>query len=115
VPDIEATIYRVVQEALTNAVKHAHATRIDVAVREDGDGVNIVVRDDGQGFDSDAGGSGSGFGLLGMRERIALANGTLAVASTPGGGAEIRARVPARRRAAPADTSAITPTAAKSS
>jgi two-component system, NarL family, sensor histidine kinase DevS len=113
-PEAEATIYRVIQEALTNAVKHADASRIEVAVREDDEGVEIVVRDDGRGFETGATAATSeGFGLLGMRERIALAGGTLAVASSPGNGTEIRARVPGRRRPGDARPVASTPTAAE--
>jgi signal transduction histidine kinase len=113
-PDVESTIYRVAQEALTNAVKHADAGRIDVDVREDGDAVEIVVRDDGQGFDADAAASSAGFGLLGMRERIALAGGTLNVVSSPGEGTEVRARVPVRRSPPAIRAAAARPTAAKS-
>jgi signal transduction histidine kinase len=111
-PEIEATIYRVVQEALTNVLKHAQATRVDVAVADLDDGVvEIVVRDDGRGFDAGAAAASEGFGLLGMRERIALVGGTLSVASSPGQGAEIRASIPGRRRtaAAPATRKAATP------
>jgi signal transduction histidine kinase len=115
VPDVEATVYRVVQEALTNAVKHAHATRLDVQVSEDEDGVDIIVRDDGKGFDAGVTATSEGFGLLGMHERIALAGGTLAVVSSPGEGAEIRARIPGRRRPADARTRAATPGAAEAS
>jgi signal transduction histidine kinase len=111
-PGVEATIYRVVQEALTNAVKHADATRIQVAVREDENGIEIVVRDDGRGFDPAAAVGSQSFGLLGMRERVALAGGTLAVTSSPGDGVEIRATVPRRLSPAPA---AARPTAARSS
>jgi signal transduction histidine kinase len=105
--EVEATVYRLVQEALTNAVKHADATQVRVEVHEDEDGIDIVVRDDGKGFDPAAAVESAGFGLLGMRERIALVGGTVRVMSTPGEGAEVRARGPARRRA--------TPTAASSS
>ena len=100
-PEVEATVYRIVQETLTNAVKHAEAAHVDVEVHEDEDGIDIVVRDDGRGFDPAAAGASEGFGLLGMRERIALVGGTLEVSSTPGDGAEVRARVPARRRLTP--------------
>jgi signal transduction histidine kinase len=113
-PEVEATIYRVVQEALTNAAKHADAGRVDVQVREDDDAIDIVVRDDGQGFDAaGAAASSAGFGLLGMRERITLAGGTLEVVTSPGAGAEIRARVPLRRRPS-AVAAAATRTAADS-
>jgi signal transduction histidine kinase len=111
---VEATIYRVVQEALTNAVKHASARRIDVEVREADDAVDIVVRDDGQGFDAATAACSEGFGLLGMRKRIALVGGTLAVVSSPGEGTEVRARVPVRRSQTTARAAAATLTAAES-
>jgi signal transduction histidine kinase len=113
-PEVEGTTYRVVQEALTNAVKHSEATHIDVEVREDEKSIDIVVRDDGRGFDAEAVAGAAGFGLLGMRERIALVGGSLEVDGAPGEGAEIRARVPVRRRMAPGKRPAApTPTAAR--
>jgi two-component system, NarL family, sensor histidine kinase DevS len=114
-PDVEATVYRMVQEALTNAVKHAGATRVEVEAREDGHAVEIVVRDDGRGFDAGAAETGGGFGLLGMRERVALAGGSLTVVSSPGEGSEIRATLPERRRGVPAGEPETTPQAASSS
>jgi signal transduction histidine kinase len=95
-PAIEATIYRLVQEALTNALKHAGASRIEVSVIEDERELKIVVRDDGRGFttfDVDA-----GFGLIGMRERVALAGGVLSVESSAGHGTRIAATLPVERR-----------------
>jgi signal transduction histidine kinase len=93
-PNIEATIYRTVQEALTNVVKHAEAGSVAVSVREFDGIVDVSVRDDGRGFDADG---QTGFGLVGMRERVTLAGGTITVHSSPGTGTEIRARLPARR------------------
>jgi signal transduction histidine kinase len=113
-PDLEATVYRMVQEALTNAVKHAEATSVEVEAREDEHAVEIVVRDDGRGFDAEAAETRGGFGLLGMRERVALAGGSLTVVSSPGEGTEIRAMLPARRRGAPAGEPETAPSAASS-
>lgn len=79
VPELEEAIYRIVQEALTNAVKHADAQRVWIAVREADGSVAIVVGDDGRGFDPDV--AATGFGLVGMRERAMLAEGTLEVRS----------------------------------
>ncbi|MBI2691757.1 MAG: GAF domain-containing sensor histidine kinase [Solirubrobacterales bacterium] len=94
--DLELTIYRIVQEATNNAVKHAGASRISVSLVRTGDSVTVSVRDDGKGFDvrSDAG----GFGILGMSERAALANGQLEVISTPAGGTEIHVKLPVAAR-----------------
>jgi two-component system, NarL family, sensor histidine kinase DevS len=94
--ELESTTYRLVQEGLTNIVKHARATRVSLSVLDDGDAIEIRLRDDGQGFRP--GGEGAGFGLIGMRERVALVHGTLDVESAPGRGTTLRARIPARPR-----------------
>jgi signal transduction histidine kinase len=91
-PTIESTIYRVVQEALTNAAKHAHATRVDVRVGPGADGLEVVVSDDGRGFSEDE--PTTGFGLVGMRERIALVRGRFELESEPGAGTTLRAYIP---------------------
>jgi signal transduction histidine kinase len=69
-PELESTMYRLVQAALTNVVKHAGASRVTVAVIEDNATVQLSVTDDGAGFQTDA--ATEGFGLIGMRERVAL-------------------------------------------
>jgi two-component system, NarL family, sensor histidine kinase DevS len=92
-PEAETTVYRIVQESLTNVVKHAHAAAVDLAVRCDGREVEISVADDGVGFDPDGAGA-TGFGLLGMSERAELAGGELSVRSGRGAGTVIRARLP---------------------
>jgi signal transduction histidine kinase len=74
-PELETTVYRLVQESLTNVVKHARATSARVSVGLAGDGLLVEVEDDGVGFDPDA--QTSGFGLAGMRERVYLAGGSL--------------------------------------
>ena len=76
-PELESALYRITQEAITNAVKHAAATRVHVRVRQTGDVIEVRVEDDGKGFDPDA--TASGFGLTGMRERVELAGGSLEV------------------------------------
>jgi signal transduction histidine kinase len=92
----ERLVYRLVQEALTNAVKHGNASRVELTA-EEGDGeIRIVIRDDGEGFDPLA--PTAGRGLTGMRERIELLGGEIAVSSRPGEGAEISARVPLQER-----------------
>ncbi|HST38456.1 MAG TPA: GAF domain-containing protein [Conexibacter sp.] len=93
-PTVENAIYRLVQEALTNVAKHADATRVEIVVAARVAAVEITVTDDGRGFDP--GGETAGFGLIGMRERITLAGGDLAISSTTSGGTEIRATVPSR-------------------
>jgi signal transduction histidine kinase len=97
--EVESVLYRVVQEALTNAAKHARATSVSVVVgRREGEAV-AVVEDDGVGFDPDAlppppAGRPGGLGLLGMRERVALLGGVLEVESAPGAGTTVYARIP---------------------
>jgi two-component system, NarL family, sensor histidine kinase DevS len=92
-PELETTVYRVVQESLTNVVKHAGASSIAIAVRCEDDAVDVSVADDGIGFDSEAVAS-NGFGLAGMRERVELAGGELSVLPGAGAGTVIRARLP---------------------
>jgi signal transduction histidine kinase len=93
---IEEGTYRLVQEAMSNALKHACAGRVDISVVERDGAVHIDVRDDGRGFDTDR--DADGFGLIGMHERVALAGGTLDVRSRPGRGTELHAVLPVRRR-----------------
>jgi signal transduction histidine kinase len=97
VPELEEAIYRIVQEALTNAVKHADAERIWIEVCETDATVAIVVGDDGRGFDQYA--SVTGFGLVGLRERVTLAQGILAVRSAPGQGTTLEVSLPVREAA----------------
>jgi signal transduction histidine kinase len=96
--DIESTVYRLVQEALTNVAKHAAATRVEVRVSDREGDILVTVRDDGGGFDARA--ETTGFGLLGMRERLALVHGVLEIESAAGDGTLLRASIPPRRRGA---------------
>jgi signal transduction histidine kinase len=91
--DVENTVYRLVQEALTNVAKHAAAGAASISVGEHDGWVEIVVDDDGVGFEPRRG--TNGFGLEGMRERVEMAGGTLSVASQPGDGTRLTARIPA--------------------
>jgi signal transduction histidine kinase len=91
---IESTLYRVVQESLTNVSKHASATTVSVIVERDRDMLRLIIEDDGDGFDPDGATERGRFGLPGMRERLAMVGGTFAVESKPGNGATIYARVP---------------------
>lgn len=94
-PPIEIAIYRVVQEAITNAIRHGGARRIGVSLRRSGGWVDASVRDDGSGFDPAT--MRPGFGLQGMRERAELGNGVLEIESEPGKGTEVRLRLPLAR------------------
>jgi PAS domain S-box-containing protein len=93
-PALETTIYRVVQEAMANVVRHANATRVDILAERIGDRVVAMVEDDGVGFEPELVKHGDHFGLLGMRERVAALGGTLVVESRPGNGTTIVAEVP---------------------
>ena len=93
--DVEEATYRVVQESLNNAVKHSGARSLTVSVTEHDAGVVIEVSDDGVGFDPDA--RHSGFGLIGMRERVQLVGGRLDLEASAGGGCAVRATIPIAR------------------
>jgi len=96
-PVHETILYRLAQEALTNAGKHARATRVAVTLGFDGPSVVLTVRDDGIGFDPDAVRAPSGgehFGLAVMRERVEMAGGNWEIQSTPGGGTLVVASLP---------------------
>ena len=92
--DVETALYRIVQEALTNIVKHAQASSVSLVVTRSERAITAVIEDDGSGFA--ANGGGEGLGLLGMAERLALLGGTLKTESSPGAGATIVAEVPLR-------------------
>lgn len=90
--EMETAIYRLIQEAVTNAVKHAGASRIEIRLSEEGGAVHACVTDDGAGFDLDRG--NGGFGLAGMRERAALLGGRVRIESAPGSGTTVRIALP---------------------
>jgi signal transduction histidine kinase len=94
-PELESTAYRIVQEALNNALRHGAPNQVAVEVSDSDGELSIVVRDDGKGFDMTA--PRSGFGLLGMQERTELVDGVVTVDSRPGGGTAVVATIPARR------------------
>jgi signal transduction histidine kinase len=89
--ELETALYRIIQEALGNAVRHAGATRVSITAREDGGAVHVAVVDDGRGFDPGA--PSSGFGLVGMRERVELLGGEIDIASS-GAGTRVTALLP---------------------
>jgi signal transduction histidine kinase len=91
--ETETALYRIVQEALTNVLKHAEATRVTVRLRRGDRFVEVVVQDDGTGFDPQNVRDG-GLGLVGMRERVALLGGRMGVDSSQGAGTMLRAEVP---------------------
>jgi signal transduction histidine kinase len=92
-PEIETALYRIVQEALTNVVKHAGATHVSIVLSRKNGAVTAVIEDDGHGFEA-SGTDGAGLGLVGIRERLGLLDGRLAIESTQGSGTTIVAEVP---------------------
>jgi two-component system sensor histidine kinase UhpB len=105
---LETVCFRIVQESLTNIIRHAEATHCWIKLELGRDEISIEVRDDGQGFDaSDAHAQalcGKGLGLLGMRERVQFFGGQLDVHSTRGSGTTIDARLPLELMQSPAVT-----------
>jgi len=94
---VATAMFRTLQEALTNVIRHADAGVVEVALEADEESICLTVADDGKGFDPAAVG-GAGFGLLGMRERVRAFEGTFDVASTPGEGTRIRVALPLENR-----------------
>jgi signal transduction histidine kinase len=91
--EVETALYRIVQESLTNVVKHAHARRVSILLARKEGALTAVVEDDGRGFDPAA--TGDGFGIEGMRERVGLLNGRLTIEPN-GSGTTLVAEVPLR-------------------
>jgi signal transduction histidine kinase len=91
--EVETAIYRIVQESLTNVVKHARADRVSVLLTRADGRIKAVIEDDGTGFDP-AAPDGGGVGLVGMRERIELLDGTLTVESSATSGTTVAVEVP---------------------
>jgi signal transduction histidine kinase len=93
--EVETVLYRIVQEALTNVVKHARASRVSILLTSKDSSVAAVVEDDGLGFEPQESGE-SGLGLIGMRERVGLVGGRLQIESAAGAGTTLVAEVPLR-------------------
>src|SRR6478672_7242144 len=94
-PGVDLSAYRIVQEGLTNALKHAKGARAEVLVRYIDSSVELEIADDGPGL---PGGDGGGHGLVGMRERVALYGGTIEAGPRDGGGFVLRAQLPVEGR-----------------
>ena len=97
-PDAALCLFRVLQEALHNSVKHSGVRHFEVRLREISGEIHLTVRDSGAGFDARAAMQGRGLGLVSMEERLKLVNGTFSIESKPHGGTTIHARVPIRRQ-----------------
>lgn len=92
--NIETAIFRIVQESLTNVIMHAQATRVDVVISRKNDTVAAIIEDNGIGFFPSLATNGEHLGLFGMRERIEMLGGSLAIESEPGKGTMVKAEVP---------------------
>jgi signal transduction histidine kinase len=102
VPELETAVYRIVQEALTNVVKHAGARTVRIVIGRRAGNVHVVVTDDGRGFEPGA--PRAGFGLIGITERAELLGGEVAVDSSPAG-TTVRVAIPLLEpQGHPADT-----------
>lgn len=99
---LEAAAFRIAQEALTNVLRHAAASAVEIELTRVDGALQLIVRDDGRGFDVAAARrralDGESHGLINMQERATLAGGDLEIASSPGGGTSIRVRLPLSRR-----------------
>jgi signal transduction histidine kinase len=93
---LDLSAYRIVQEALTNVLKHANATRVEVTVDYAADAITLTISDNGAGSSTARAGGSTGHGLIGMRERADLFDGELTTGSSPLGGFTVRARLPVR-------------------
>jgi two-component system sensor histidine kinase UhpB len=91
-PEVDLVIYRIAQEAVTNALRHAGATVVQVALGDRGAVIELVITDDGRGMPDDL--PADTAGLAGMRERARLVAGRLAVEDAPGGGTRVVLRIP---------------------
>jgi signal transduction histidine kinase len=92
--EVETTLYRIVQEALTNVNRHARATRADVILEQRGNSIVLIVEDNGIGFDTTFSPDNSHLGLIGIRERTEMLGGILTVESTIGSGTILVVEVP---------------------
>ena len=98
IPDeIEAVLYRIAQEGVTNILRHAHATRMSLLVERNAQGIAMIIEDDGAGFDPSTLGTDKGkrhLGLISMRERAEILGGTLDIYTAPGNGTRVQVHIP---------------------
>ena len=95
-PDVEIALYRVVQESMTNIVRHARAGRVDITLERTTDGIGVTVRDDGAGMADVKLAARDSYGIEGMRQRLRAVGGRMDIDSRPGSGTAVRAFVPQR-------------------
>jgi signal transduction histidine kinase len=98
---VNIALYRMVQEALTNIARHAHATQVGIEIEQSASELQLTVTDNGIGFDEASIHREGSFGLAGMRERALMLGGQLAIGSSPGGGGRVSVRLPRPDAAGP--------------
>jgi signal transduction histidine kinase len=99
-PTGATAMFRIVQEALTNVVRHAQATKVTIRLEEEGKELRLAVEDDGRGITETAATGRSSFGIMGVRERVALLKGRMTLRGSPGQGTTLTAYVPLSKEAA---------------
>lgn len=104
---VSSTVYRVVQESLTNVMRHAGATRVDITFARKPGLLGVTITDDGKGFDAEGGGESRMLGMTGMRERAHLIGGRLEIRSRPGKGCTVSLSVPVPEREGGEDDQSI--------
>jgi signal transduction histidine kinase len=98
--DQTVAIFRIVQESLTNVARHAHASRVSVALSQAAENLVVEVSDDGKGFESTEAAKNKTFGLLGMGERAAVLGGRIDITSAPQKGTVVRVWLPIKQNKA---------------
>jgi signal transduction histidine kinase len=93
--DYMTAIFRIVQESLTNVARHAEATRVNIAIRRQAKSIQLEISDNGKGFNTGLI-KPSSFGLIGMRERVLMLGGEMAITSKPGSGTTVKVGIPIR-------------------
>jgi PAS domain S-box-containing protein len=101
--DRATNVFRIVQESLTNIIRHASASEIDLVLEKDEDSLNIQITDNGVGMQESALQKSRSFGIVGMRERVHLLNGSISIISHPGKGAQLKITIPMKERRADAN------------
>jgi signal transduction histidine kinase len=93
-PEMAVSLFRIVQELLTNVLRHAGASRVEIRLGRDGGDLVLAVADDGRGFRPEAVSAGRSFGLLELEERARMWGGVVEISSRPGHGARVGVRIP---------------------
>ncbi len=94
--ETELILYRVAQEGLTNAIRHGKAQNIDVRLEKDSNSIRLAISDNGKGFDAIA--MDRGLGLVGIRERVGLLNGSFNLKTAPGAGTQLLIEIPLHKK-----------------